>query len=32
MEPKVNYILVGAFVVLLGATILGAIFWLGKSD
>ena len=32
MEPKVNYILVGAFVVLLGATILGAIFWLGKTD
>ena len=32
MDPKVNYILVGAFVVLLGATILGAIFWLGKTD
>ncbi|MEK6802891.1 MAG: MlaD family protein [Nitrospirota bacterium] len=32
MEPKVNYILVGAFVLLLGATILGAIFWLGKTD
>lgn len=32
MEPKVNYALVGAFVVLLGATILGAIFWLGKTD
>jgi phospholipid/cholesterol/gamma-HCH transport system substrate-binding protein len=32
MEPKVNYILVGAFVVLLGAMILGAIFWLGKTD
>ena len=32
MEPKVNYILVGAFVVMLGATILGAIFWLGKTD
>ena len=32
MEPKVNYVVVGAFVVLLGATILGAIFWLGKTD
>jgi len=32
MEPKVNYVVVGAFVVLLGATVLGAIFWLGKTD
>ncbi len=32
MEPKVNYALVGAFVVLLGLTILGAILWLGKTD
>ena len=32
MEPKVNYVVVGAFVLLLSATILGAIFWLGKTD
>ena len=32
MEPKVNYIMVGAFVLLLGLTVLGAIFWLGKTD
>ena len=32
MEPKVNYVVVGAFVLLLGATVLGAIFWLGKTD
>ena len=32
MEPKVNYAVVGAFVVLLGVTILGAILWLGKTD
>ncbi len=32
MEPKVNYIVVGAFVLLLGLTVLGAIFWLGKTD
>ncbi len=32
MEPKVNYIVVGAFVLLLGATILGAVLWLGKTD
>ena len=32
MEPKVNYIVVGAFVLLLGFTVLGAIFWLGKTD
>ncbi len=32
MEPKVNYIVVGAFVLLLGATVLGAVLWLGKTD
>ncbi len=32
MEPKVNYVLVGAFVVLLGASILGVVMWLAKSD
>lgn len=32
MEPKVNYVVVGAFVVALGAAVLGVILWLGKSD
>jgi len=32
MEPKVNYVVVGVFVLLLGATVLGAVFWLGKTD
>lgn len=32
MEPKVNYVVVGAFVVLLSATVLGIILWLGKTD
>lgn len=32
MEPKVNYILVGSFVALLGASILAGILWLGKTD
>ncbi len=32
MEPKVNYVVVGAFVLLLGATVLGAVLWLGKTD
>ncbi len=32
MEPKVNYVLVGAFVVLLGASMLGVVMWLAKSD
>ena len=32
MEPKVNYIVVGAFVLLLGAMVLGAVLWLGKTD
>lgn len=32
MEPKANYVLVGAFVALLGATVLAGILWLGKTD
>ncbi|NJN69001.1 MAG: MCE family protein, partial [Nitrospira sp.] len=32
MEPKVNYVLVGSFVALLGAGILAGVLWLGKSD
>lgn len=32
MEPKVNYVVVGAFVVLLAAAVLGVVLWLGKSD
>jgi phospholipid/cholesterol/gamma-HCH transport system substrate-binding protein len=32
MEPKVNYILVGAFVAVLGAVVLFGVLWLGKSD
>lgn len=32
MEPKVNYVVVGAFVLLLSATVLGIILWLGKTD
>ena len=32
MEPKVNYSVVGAFVVLLGAAVLGIVLWLGKTD
>ncbi|MGC3973396.1 MAG: MlaD family protein [Nitrospira sp.] len=32
MEPKVNYVVVGAFVLLLGATVLGVVLWLGKTD
>ena len=32
MEPKVNYVVVGAFFLLLGATVLGTILWLGKTD
>ena len=31
MEPKVNYVVVGAFVVLLGALLVGVVFWLGKG-
>jgi phospholipid/cholesterol/gamma-HCH transport system substrate-binding protein len=32
MEPKVNYIVVGAFVVFLGTAVLAGILWLGKTD
>lgn len=32
MEPKVNYVLVGAFVAVLGAAVLVVVLWLGKSD
>lgn len=32
MEPKVNYIVVGSFVAILGAAILVGILWLGKTD
>ncbi|MDH5740605.1 MAG: MCE family protein, partial [Nitrospira sp.] len=32
MEPKVNYVLVGSFVALLGVAILAGILWLGKTD
>ena len=32
MEPKVNYVVVGVFVVVLGAAVLGVVLWLGKSD
>jgi phospholipid/cholesterol/gamma-HCH transport system substrate-binding protein len=32
MEPKVNYILVGGFLVLFGAMVVGVVLWLGKTD
>lgn len=32
MEPKVNYLVVGSFVAILGVAMLAAILWLGKSD
>jgi phospholipid/cholesterol/gamma-HCH transport system substrate-binding protein len=32
MDPKVNYVTVGAFVVVLAAAVLGVVLWLGKSD
>ncbi|MGE3979537.1 MAG: MlaD family protein [Nitrospira sp.] len=32
MEPKVNYVLVGLFVALLGVAILAGILWLGRTD
>lgn len=32
MEPKVNYFLVGSFVVVLGTAMVIALFWLGKTD
>ena len=31
MEPKVNYIVVGLFVVLLGVVLIGVVLWLGKG-
>lgn len=32
MEPKVNYILVGAFVVILSIVVMVGVLWLGKTD
>ena len=32
MEPKVNYLVVGLFVAVLGAAILAGVLWLGKTD
>lgn len=32
MEPKVNYVLVGSFVALLGTAVLAGVLWLGKTD
>jgi phospholipid/cholesterol/gamma-HCH transport system substrate-binding protein len=32
VEPKINYVLVGLFVVVLGVTLLGVVVWLGKGD
>ena len=32
MEPKVNHVLVGSFVALLGTAVLVGILWLGKTD
>lgn len=32
MEPKPNYILVGAFVAILGAVVTVGVLWLGKTD
>lgn len=32
MEPKVNYVIVGSFVVLLGAVLLGVVLWLSKGE
>ena len=32
MEPKVNYLLTGSFVVVLGLVALGLVVWLGKAD
>jgi phospholipid/cholesterol/gamma-HCH transport system substrate-binding protein len=31
MEPKVNYVVVGAFVLLLSALLVGIVLWLGKG-
>lgn len=32
MEPRVNYVVVGVFVAVLGAAVLLVVLWLGKSD
>jgi phospholipid/cholesterol/gamma-HCH transport system substrate-binding protein len=32
VEPKVNYILVGAFVLILSAVVVVGVLWLGKTD
>ena len=32
MEPRVNYVVVGAFVAVLGAAVLVVVLWLGKTD
>jgi len=32
VEPKVNYILVGSFVAILGAALLIGVLWMGKTD
>jgi phospholipid/cholesterol/gamma-HCH transport system substrate-binding protein len=32
VEPRVNYVIVGIFVVVLGAIAVGIVLWLGKSD
>lgn len=32
MDTKVNYVIVGAFVAVLGAAVLVVVLWLGKSD
>jgi len=32
MEPKVNYVIVGSFVVVLGAVLLGVVLWLSKGE
>lgn len=32
MEPKVNYVLVGVFVLVLGVVLLAVVVWLGKGD
>lgn len=32
MEPKVNYILVGSFIAILGAAALFGVLWMGKMD
>ena len=32
MEPKVNYLVAGTFVVVLGIVTLGLVIWLGKAD